>query len=115
MQMQIAKIKGGSEKGKWENWRQRKAESEREREKKKREVCLRISDLFVWCLHLVVHVCVGVLGVIGAKLISTYSRNANYNQFNTLCHPAGLLRVRNGKQDSACGEFCSTGANVMRL
>lgn len=88
---------------------------EREDRDREREICLRISDLFVWCLHLVVHVCVGVLGVIGAKLISTYSRNANNNQFNTLCHPAGLLCVRNGKQNSACGEFCSTGANVIRL
>lgn len=69
-----------------------------------------LSDLFVWCLHLVVHVCVGVLGVIGAKLISTYSRNANNNQFNMLCQPAGLLCVWNGKQNSACGEFWFTGA-----
>lgn len=83
--------------------------------KRESEICLRISDLFVWCLHLVVHVCVGVLGVIGAKLISTSSRNANNNQFNTLCHPAGLLCVRNGKQNSACGEFCSTGANAIGL
>lgn len=50
--------------------RERLAERGREGE---REICLRISDSFVWCLHLVVHVCVGVLGVIGAKLISSYS------------------------------------------
>lgn len=32
------------------------------RVKREWEICLRISDLFVWCLRLVVHVCVGVLG-----------------------------------------------------
>lgn len=95
-----------TEKG-WQRDRERARDKERER-----EVCLRISDSFVWCLHSLVHVCVGVLGVIGAKLISTYSQNANNNQFNTLCHPAGLLCVRNGKQNSTRGEFSSTRARL---